>query len=288
MVEIEFDLNQEIIVVQAKLNDIFQVAIDSYVKKSLLDPNSIYFLANGRQINPNETVESQMSNINKTNKRMKVLVQFLKKDTIVDVTIKSNEIICSRCKEPCLLEIEDYKIKLYKCKNNHINKIKIKDFPGTQKINISKIICGNCKIKNKGNCPDNKFFKCLTCNKNLCLLCKPNHNLEHNIIIYDQKNYICSKHNEHLIKYCKDCNVNICYSCDEHEEHNIISFENIQPKIKETKNKLNEIKNEIDLFNNKMNEIINKLNELKGIMNIYYEINNNILNNHQKQNYQIL
>ena len=87
MVEIEFDLNQEIIVVQAKLNDIFQVAIDSYIKKSLLDPNSIYFLANGRQINPNETIESQMSNINKTNKRMKVLVQFLKKDTIVDTII---------------------------------------------------------------------------------------------------------------------------------------------------------------------------------------------------------
>ena len=80
MVEIEFDLNQESIVVQANLTDIFQVAIDSYTKKSLLDPNSIYFLANGRQINPNETIESQMSNINKANKRMKVLVQFLKKD----------------------------------------------------------------------------------------------------------------------------------------------------------------------------------------------------------------
>ena len=86
MVEIEFDLNQESIVVQANLTDIFQVAIDSYTKKSLLDPNSIYFLANGRQINPNETIESQMSNINKANKRMKVLVQFLKKDAIVEAS----------------------------------------------------------------------------------------------------------------------------------------------------------------------------------------------------------
>ena len=49
MVEIEFDLNQESIVVQANLTDIFQVAIDSYTKKSLLDPNSIYFLANGME-----------------------------------------------------------------------------------------------------------------------------------------------------------------------------------------------------------------------------------------------
>ena len=103
MVEIEFDLNQESIVVQANLNDIFQVAIDSYIKKSLLAPNSIYFLANGRQINPNETIEIQMSNLNKTNKIMKILVQFLKKDTIVEATVKSNEIICSKYKEPCLI-----------------------------------------------------------------------------------------------------------------------------------------------------------------------------------------
>ena len=67
--------------------------------------------------------KSQMSNINKANKRMKVLVKFLKKDTIVDVTIKSNEIICSKCKEPCLLEIEDYKIKLYKCKKKDIQQV---------------------------------------------------------------------------------------------------------------------------------------------------------------------
>ena len=110
MVEIEFDVNQEIIIVQADLNDIFQIAIDSFIKKSLLDPNSIFFLANGSQINSNETIESQMSSVNKAYKRMKVLFQFLKKDTMVEATIKSNEIICYRYKEACLLEIENYKI----------------------------------------------------------------------------------------------------------------------------------------------------------------------------------
>ena len=45
MVEIEFDLNQQILTVQANLNDIFQVAINSYIKKSLLDLESVFFLA---------------------------------------------------------------------------------------------------------------------------------------------------------------------------------------------------------------------------------------------------
>ena len=48
---------------KVNLNDIFQVAIDSYTKKSLLDPNSIYFLANGRQINPNETISKLIERI---------------------------------------------------------------------------------------------------------------------------------------------------------------------------------------------------------------------------------
>ena len=67
---------------------------------------------------------------------MKVLVQFVKKDTKVDVFIQSNEVICPDCKEPCLLETKNYKIKLFNCKNNHTNLIKIKDFPSKQKINI--------------------------------------------------------------------------------------------------------------------------------------------------------
>ena len=242
MVEIEFDLNQQIIKVQANLNDIFQVAINSFIKKAVLDPESVFFLSNGRQIEPNKTIESQMSNLNKTSKKMKVLVQFIKKDTIVESFIQSNEVICPECKEPCLLETEKYKIKLFGCKNIHTKLIKIKDFPSNQKINISKIICENCSFKNMGNCPNKEFYKCLSCNKNICLLCKQNHNSNHDIIKYDIKNYICIKHNENFIKYCKDCNINICFSCDEHEKHNIISLENLKPNINETKNRINIIK----------------------------------------------
>ena len=110
-------------------------------------------------------------------------------------------------------------------------------------------------------------------------------------IKYDIKNYICQKHNEHFIKYCLQCNKNICYSCDdEHEEHNQMYLNDIKININEKKNNLNIMKKEIDIFNNNINEIINKLKDISNIMNIYYEINNNIINNYEKKNrnYQIL
>ena len=50
MVEIEFDLNQKKTIIQANMNDKFQVIINKYIDKALLDPNSVYFLANGKQI----------------------------------------------------------------------------------------------------------------------------------------------------------------------------------------------------------------------------------------------
>ena len=292
MVEVEFDYNQQILVLQAKFEDVFQDIINKYLLKSLLNPNSTYFIANGKQINPQETVGNQMNEMNKSNKKIKVLVQIIEEEnTNVQVTVQSKNIICPKCQEPCRISIDNYQIKLFECINKHSINSKIKDFPNTQKINISKIICEKCRIKNKGNCPNNEFYKCLNCDKNLCLLCKPNHDSNHNIIKYDQKYYICKNHNEPYIKYCKDCNKNICYSCDDdHMEHHTIYLGDIKPNINDTKSKLSNIKKEIDIFINKIREIIKQLNDLIDNINIYYEIYNNILNNYSKQNrnYQIL
>ena len=286
MVEVEFDYNQQILVLQAKFEDIFQDIINKYLLKSLLNPNSTYFIANGKQINPQETVGNQMNEMNKSIKKIKVLVQIIEEEnTNVQVTVQSKNIICPKCQEPCRISIDNYQVKLFECINKHSINSKIKDFPNTQKINISKIICEKCRIKNKGNCPNNEFYKCLNCDKNLCLLCKPNHDSNHNIIKYDQKYYICKYHNESYIKYCKDCNKNICYSCDDdHMEHHTIYLGDIKPNINDTKSKLSNIKKEIDIFINKIREIIKQLNDLIDNINIYYEIYNNILNNYSKQN----
>ena len=42
MIVVEFDMNQQIITVQANLNDIFRTVIDSFIKKTLLDPKSVF------------------------------------------------------------------------------------------------------------------------------------------------------------------------------------------------------------------------------------------------------
>ncbi len=76
MVEIEFDYNQRITVIQAKLDEPFQNLINKFFQKSLLQPGSVYFLTNGKHIdNPQNKVESFMSDLNKQNKMMPVLVK---------------------------------------------------------------------------------------------------------------------------------------------------------------------------------------------------------------------
>ena len=51
MAEIEFNYNQRITVIQAKLDEPFQNLITKFLQKSLLQPGSVYFLANGKLVN---------------------------------------------------------------------------------------------------------------------------------------------------------------------------------------------------------------------------------------------
>ena len=283
MVEIEFNFNQAITNIQAKLDDPFKDVINKFMQKSLLEPGSVNFLVNGKVINPNESVESHMSNFNKENKKMKIIVTMAVNDNSnkEQVIAKSKDIICQNCKEPCRIKTENYKIKLFECINGHIiEDIKFIDFDNTQKINESEIICNNCKFKNKGNCPADEFYRCLNCKLNLCLLCKPNHDPRHNIIKYDNMNYICQIHNEPLIKYCIQCKKNICFACEGHKNHESEHLENLIPDMEEKKKILNELKINIDEINKTIKEVIDNLNGFMSYIYKYYEINNNIFENY--------
>ena len=157
MIQIEFDYNQIKTVIQAHLTDTFQDVINKYTQKALLDPKTLCFLANGKVLDPKKTVESQTSKLNKENNIIKVIVNQIDKEKDESVYVKSKDIICPTCNESCRIKIENYKIKLYDCINNHINIINIKDFQEKQKINISNIICEECNIKNKGNEADDEY-----------------------------------------------------------------------------------------------------------------------------------
>ena len=199
---------------------------------------------------------------------------------------KSKDIICPKCKEICKYEIKDYKIKLYDCKIGHINEyINLKEYENNQFIDISKIKCDICKNKNKSNTFNNEFYICYECNMNLCPLCKSIHDQTHSIINYDNKDYVCNKHNEAFVKYCNNCNIDMCLSCfNEHKNHKIISYEDKLIDKKILRNKMNEFENVINKLKINIEGIIIKLKCIIENMNIIYNLNNNILNNYENKN----
>ena len=74
MITIEFNFNQRITIIKAKLSDPFQIPLNQFAQKTLIPLNSLNFIANGLTIKPEKTVESHMSNLNKKDEKMTVLV----------------------------------------------------------------------------------------------------------------------------------------------------------------------------------------------------------------------
>ena len=294
-VEVSFSWNQVVTIIQAKLGDSFQSVIDKFIQKTMISPNSTVYLADGKQIEPQNTVESYMSGPNKQDKKIPIMAVTVEDDEEQEKTpviVQSKDIICPECKELCLFTIENCHIKLFNCINNHTTRgIKFTDFSKSQEIDISKIVCDICKKKNKGHTTNHEFHFCFTCKQNICVLCNDAHDKKHKKDDYDMINYICQKHYEKFIKFCKNCYSNICYSCrPEHAQHETIDLINVD--FEETKKKLQKIKAEIEKVTNNINEIINKFNAFIKVINMYYEINKNILDYYgsdkEKRNYQAL
>ena len=155
---------------------------------------------------------------------------------------------------------------------------------------MTKIICQQCKNQNKKETTFNEFYKCISCGLYLCPLCKTVHDKTHNLINID-KNYICSIHNEPYSKYCLDCRMNSCIQCgNSHKNHKNIYFGDIIPNIDEIKNKLKELRTYIDSFKQNINDIIKKLNSIVDNLEIYYKLNEFMVNNYKSKdrNFEIL
>ena len=289
MSSIEFNYNGNNIIIQCNKDDKIKDIINKYILKSSIDKNSVIFFYSGNKIDEELKLKEMIGN----EEEIKILVLDSKKDINKNKTIiKSKYIICPICKENIKFKLRDYKIYLYECKNGHeINNMLLNEFEETQYIDISKINCEKCKKNNKSNTYKNEFYKCIECGINICPLCKSSHDKSHNIINYDQKDYICQKHNQFFIKYCKSCKMNICLICEsEHKEHNNISFGEMIPNENEIKEYMNKLRESIDLFKNNIKEIIFKLNKIIENMKIYYNINSYIINEYEikNRNYEVL
>ena len=254
------------------------------------DTKDLLFLYSGKQLNIQLKFHQVINNIDKERKIMPILVYDIYKENINDNPniIKSVFPICSKCKENVKFNIDNYKIN-YICKNGHSNKTPPEEYEKNQNIDISKIKCNNCN-KNKSDTYNNEMYLCNTCKNIICPLCKNNHDKLHHIINYDNKNYICTNHNESYISYCDTCKINICIKCQkEHIKHNLTLFGEILPDKDKLLNQLMEFNNTINIFNNYIERTIDKLNNVKNNLEMLYDIYNDMIDKYEDKyrNYEI-
>ena len=294
MSKVIFDLNQIETEIQCDENETMETICSRYAFKIRKELKTLIFMYSGKAIDLNLSFIRTINNLDKEKKSFKVLVK-----SIIDTYSKGNnnyiiskQCICPTCSEIAKISFQDYKINLL-CRLGHENKLLIPKYKETQKIDQSKIICDVCKNNNKIITFQNMFHRCNTCKINICPLCVSKHTKIHNIINYDDKNFICEEHSEFYNSYCKSCQKNLCIECEKfHRNHKIETYGNIVPDKNKLKQDLKEYKTIIEKFNDSIKATINKLKQLVDNMNILYEIYedmvNNYINSKSKRNYEII
>ena len=258
-----------------------------YLVEKNKDINDVLFLSNGNKIKEELKVDEFSNNENE----ISILVYDISEENNENKEIlkQYKEIICPECGDICLIEIEDYKIKLNKCRNNHsMGNILLDEYDDLQESNKLNIICNICN-KNKNEIYKNQLYICCNCKINICPLCKLKHDEDHILIDYKLKNYLCNDHGEGYTSYCEECNMNLCNFCKkEHDKNHNYYILNKLTAIEE--NNINELRIKIDNLKNEINDIVNKLNKIIDNLEIYYNINNNIINNYnlKNKNYEVL
>ena len=285
-VTVKFTYQGETLEIECSRDEYIKDIIKKYFTKLQKEIKDAFYLYNGTTVDQ----ELKLEQINKKDSMINILVESPENLDKKIIQKYSDDIICPQCGEICFININDYKINLNKCKNNHYDDLLLNEFKEKQKIDESKILCNDCKKFNKSNTIKNKFFKCCTCKKNICLLCQNQNHKEHIVIDYDNKNYFCEFHGEKYNYFCKECNINLCNMCEHDNKHELIYFK----KIIRNKNELIEtnkiLKENIDKLKKDINEIIMKLNKVIDNLETYYNITNNAINNYDIKyiNYQSL
>ena len=275
--------------IQAKRDQYMKDIFSSLNNKVAKEVKNLFFLYNGQSINENLKLEQ----INNKDNKITILVQELVNEDTQEGEDNSEQknILCPICGNSCIINIDDYKITLNRCENDHNNdNIFLKDFNEIQNSIKSKILCDKCK-EEKAKIFGHKFYACCKCNTNLCPICKSIHDKSHLIIDYDSKNYTCFIHGERYTSYCQDCNKNLCDICElEHsKKHKFINHREISPNP-EIKNNLDKLKKIIDDYKIEAQSVVNIINKTIYLIDIYYKLSSDIINSYQKKNrnYQIL
>ena len=276
--------------VNCKTNEPMETIIDKFqINNGLNDNNNIFYLYNGTKMNNKKLTFIEQANDSDKDSKIMNIVVIMNEDVQRNNKVISKDIICPICKEIVLISINDFKIDLSGCKcKQNLNNLSLFEYEETQKIDLIKIKCGQCNSSNKFEAYENQFFYCFTCNKNLCSICKNQHDKNHLIINEDDKNYICKYHGEPFCKYCKTCKENICVICEKmHLHHELIDLGKIMPNKERLLTNNKEIKNIFVIFKYRINILIGMLNKMLKIIETYDLISTNLIKNfnERKRNY---
>ena len=271
---IEFYFQGSKIKIPCQLDEKLESVCQHFYSKENTDLGSLLFLYQGKvlQDEMNLNIENIIAEFDKERNEMSIIVRDNREESYKanDERIKSNNIICPECWEISEIKIEDYRFSILECRNNHSTKDKeINKLEETQFIDLSKILCDECKLVNKSQTYHKYFYRCNTCKLNLCPLCNEKHskiNNGHKIIKYDEKDFKCPEHNLNFSCYCKDCITNLCQNClGAHPNHKIVSFVRIinenELNIKVLKKNLETIKNNLEEIKFKSEKLISKLRQ---------------------------
>ena len=295
MSKVDFNFKGGSTIIQCNENDSMDSICSKFSDKIQIDKNKLIFSYNGKGGNEfNKSLSfSEMANLeDKIKNKMSVLVFTNEGNNKSNNIIKSKVVICPECKEISKLNIKNYKVTISDCKNKHIKEnLSLSEFEDSQKIDLSQILCHECK-KSKAETFQKKFNYCINCNINLCPICENKHDENHSIILYDDINYICKKHNDNFAQYCETCKINICMECEEeHENHKKIYFGKILTNQKELQNNLEQLQQLFQKFNKDFESILQIITCVKNNFELYYKIKKDISDNNKNKknkNYELL
>ena len=232
--------------------------------------------------------------------------KIINEDCIIHSTNKPDEIrsiICPQCQQYIIMEINDYKIFLSKCKNGHqFNNIYLKNFYSTQKYEKIKSILKEIQEDNIINEPKEEDVAPPTplSSKDIENNEIKEQNDNNEKYSYNTK---CHKHKmQQFSSYCLNCKKNLCSECEmnhnifrkNNELHKIVHFyeilSNNDEYLEKLRNDLEKFRHKLDILKidlSKLSNIINSvINNFEINYNIYYDLISNYLI--EERNYHIL
>jgi len=245
---------------------------------------NFYYKKEKIEVNSNKTV-LELNNYNTSDKSIIIKVKPVLK------IIKCPECDCN----DCIMKINDYKLSLYGCKNDHNEDIIFSKYDKSQIVDFSNIMCDNPSCTNNQQICWGTFYKCLTCtsgsidvSKYFCNDCKAKHNGTHILVKYNEKDFYCTEkdHYKSFVKYCEQCKKDICEKClqKEHKGHNTVHYDSFTPKTEDIYKNLENIKKKLEDLRINVDNIKVQIERAFNMFEKYYSISKDVIEKYELYN----